>query len=645
MDLDHAEAALLAHYPRLTRLAYLLLPAALGRPRRVLAAHALVQRALPRGRTGEGRVPGPRTGGEAAREARAADPGYAYVRLRVLTAVLEPDVPRGPFGLPKRSRHPHLLPRVWGLTLFPRSGGSDELALDHALAALPTPARTVVVLRALEELDDHDIRRLLTATGLDPEEAGEALAEADVVRLPQAPAVPVSLRKLLRSPEFDPCTLQARPTDLMSRRRHVRAAAAALVALAACLALLGIPGDWPGAPADTAAPPYAGNEFARAALDPARLHRAGRDDWRGASRPDFAAWPARGSRVDDRALLSRALRVWARPSTRVRLSATPATPSGPPAGPPHLLYAGDLGAITVVVFHDGLRLARYAEPRGRPATGVALDFARTDGADTASATALVIQRLHGRVRYLTAPWVAGLTTRDLRHPTAPPRHLTRDPDGVTEPVDTPAATRGCARWAALELRMREPAATRNQLLTDLGELTPAALSYGAPGTAVPPAGETARAAWARTACDLRRLRTTGVSRVNAWTFAEQELPESAGSAAWICTRAETWRGTDAEVLTHFRPPGTARATLTAQATDTPACGQRRPQALAGVLWKSASNHWYVLAAGSHEITAITATGGVQNTTPGRYLAVPARKGARTELTARLADGSTFHAVR
>ncbi|NED91100.1 hypothetical protein G3I76_64830, partial [Streptomyces sp. SID11233] len=42
-----AEAALVEHYPRLVRLAYLVLPPALGRHRRVLAAHAAVQRALP----------------------------------------------------------------------------------------------------------------------------------------------------------------------------------------------------------------------------------------------------------------------------------------------------------------------------------------------------------------------------------------------------------------------------------------------------------------------------------------------------------------------------------------------------------------------------------------------------------------------
>ncbi|MFC1232823.1 hypothetical protein ACFJEF_31420, partial [Streptomyces sp. Sce081] len=52
VDVGQAEAALVEHYPRLVRLAYLMLPPKPGdRGRRVLTAHALVQRALPRGRT------------------------------------------------------------------------------------------------------------------------------------------------------------------------------------------------------------------------------------------------------------------------------------------------------------------------------------------------------------------------------------------------------------------------------------------------------------------------------------------------------------------------------------------------------------------------------------------------------------------
>ena len=41
------ETALLENYPGLVRLAYLVLPSSLGRHRRVLAAHGVVQRAMP----------------------------------------------------------------------------------------------------------------------------------------------------------------------------------------------------------------------------------------------------------------------------------------------------------------------------------------------------------------------------------------------------------------------------------------------------------------------------------------------------------------------------------------------------------------------------------------------------------------------
>ncbi|NEB76655.1 hypothetical protein G3I40_15705, partial [Streptomyces sp. SID14478] len=51
IDVEQAEAALVEHYPRLVRLAYLVLPPGLGRNRRVLTAHSVTQRALPRGRT------------------------------------------------------------------------------------------------------------------------------------------------------------------------------------------------------------------------------------------------------------------------------------------------------------------------------------------------------------------------------------------------------------------------------------------------------------------------------------------------------------------------------------------------------------------------------------------------------------------
>ncbi|MFD5545078.1 hypothetical protein ACFWIJ_46645, partial [Streptomyces sp. NPDC127079] len=124
VDVEQAEAALVEHYPRLVRLAYLVLPPGPGRGRRVLTAHALVQRALPRGRRPAPVVPAQPTG-------RDTDPGYALVRLEVVRSALAAGRPFRLTAWPTRAQLPPLVPQVWGLRLFPRSGGADELALDQ----------------------------------------------------------------------------------------------------------------------------------------------------------------------------------------------------------------------------------------------------------------------------------------------------------------------------------------------------------------------------------------------------------------------------------------------------------------------------------------------------------------------------------
>ena len=66
------------------------------------------------------------------------------------------------------------------------------------------------------------MRKVLAAAGVD--DPGAALKEAGGVEAKDA---------LLLSPEFDPCSLHARPTDLMRRRQHMKAALAAGVVSAA----------------------------------------------------------------------------------------------------------------------------------------------------------------------------------------------------------------------------------------------------------------------------------------------------------------------------------------------------------------------------------------------------------------------------
>ncbi|MEE1928622.1 hypothetical protein V1J52_10520 [Streptomyces sp. TRM 70351] len=639
MDVERAEAALVEHYPRLVRLGYLLLPPSLGRHRRALTAHALAQRALPRGRAAKEEPPLPRQ--------RTTDPHYAYLRLRVVRGALA--APRPPrlggreLGWVPRPRP--LLPQVAGLRLFPRSGGADEVALEQALGAVGGPGRAAFVLRGLERMADPDVVRLLEAAGVAEPQA--ALAEADGVATPPGSRD----RVLLESPEFDACSLQARPTDLMRRRQHARAALAALAAAVVCGVLLGLPGDTWGREG-AAAPAYAQNPAAERALDPAKLVRVAEAAWKDSARTDFSVWPARGSLAGDEALLRRALAVWARPGGQVNVTATPGTQAGPAAGPPQLLYAGVVDAASVVLLYDGLRIVRYAEPQGGTKGPVGLDFARADAAGAESASAVLLTRSDGNARYLTAPWVTELATVDLLRAEDAGGPVERREDGVTQPVTSPPLGRSeCAVWPAL--RVAAHGRETPYLLTDLGEITPALLTQGRPGSGpkdpLTPGG---REALARSACHLATVAGGGVRSVNTWAFASQELPEGDGSARWVCTRTETWRGPGTRALVQFQAPPTAgqRAAaegaatpgaVAAMAEDDPACGPRDPRVLSGVLWKSAAGTWYVLAAGSSQVTSVTATGDVSAEAQGRTLAAEAHEGAKAELTATLADGGTL----
>ncbi|MFJ1746640.1 hypothetical protein ACIOJD_10450 [Streptomyces sp. NPDC088116] len=685
VGVEQAEAALVEHYPRLVRIAYLVLPPSLGRNRRVLTAHALVQRSLPRGRTAAGPsgLTAPRrTAGTVA----VRNPGYLYVRERVLRQALDAGRPLRRLARPRRAQLPPLLPHVWGLRLFPRSGGADELALDQRLSRMTGPARAALVLRGLDGLSAEDVRHVLGAVAADGEDLDmdAALAEADSVLTAEPPGTAGTAGEpwaneaagepwangaagapeateatrtaghldtvaLLRSPEFDPCSLQARPTDLMIRRRRAKTTVAAVAAVLLCGTLLALPGGGWG-PDGAAAPAYARNAAVRSALDPGRVRRIAPAAWRTSSRTDFSVWPTRGPLADDRALLRRALAVWAGPGASVHVSATPATPSGPPMGPPQLLYAGTVDGASVVLFHDGLRVVRYAEPAdgGKVA---ALDFARVDGADDTASDALVVGRSDGNVRYLTAPWVRRTGVRDLLAPTAPARPLRRDADGVTEPLASPATARDCRSWNTLEVPGANTGDSDNggtdRLLTDLGEMIPARLTSGPPSAPTDVAGAADRAAWARTACLLPTVRSHGVRSVNSWQYATQSLPESNGTAAWLCTRAETWRGTGSRVMAQFQAP-TRKATpgaIAARAEDSPACGVRDPRVLAGVLWKSRGGQWYVLAAGNERLRSLELSGGVKGSARGNVLAARARQGADAELSGREADGTRVNTLR
>ncbi|MFF3303688.1 hypothetical protein [Streptomyces sp. NPDC002908] len=655
LGVKEAEAALVEHYPRLVRLAYLTLPPALGRHRRVLAAHAAVQRAL-HGRTqrlphpDRERIPAPRSG------ARTGDgrqtPAYALVRLRVVRSALA--YGRRPRWWPARAPAPATLrpsgPVVRGLRLFPRAGGMDEFALDRTLADVPAPVRAALGLRLLEALSGDSTAALLAEAGVaDPAGAVRAAAHLAVDDHDHD-----HVQRMLRSDEFDPCTVQTRPGDLLRRRQRVRAGVTALLLLAVAgggLALTAGSGTEDTGPSVSALR----RTVPGGALDPAALVRTPPGQWADTSRVDFTAWPPRGGRTDDRALLERALGTWAGRPADTAVTATPGTALVPPAEPPRLLFAGDVGGEAVVLFHDrGVRAVRYAEPLSGGGASV-LGFARVDDADVTTAAAIAVSRSGSATRFLLAPWVAESAIRDLLAPGTPARSLPVDENGVTAAVPRPGAGGGCASWPAMQLRSSERIVEKHAfLVTDLGELAPVHLTHTPrPGAGAPArqpreaTGTEGLAGWARTACSLRDLRHSGVRAVNDWHFARQPLPGTRATADWVCTRADTWRG-PGRVLVQFVPPAaspSAPAALVSEHRNTALCSRFGQHVAAGILWRSPVGGWYVLAAGSRAVRRVEVSGSVHGVSDGPTLAVRARQDAAFRVSAVLSDGGSVPTMR
>ncbi|WP_424211037.1 hypothetical protein ACN20G_02455 [Streptomyces sp. BI20] len=644
--MERAEATLVEHYPELVRLAYLTLPDDLGRHSRVLTAHKAVQRALPRSpfaglfRGDEG-PPGPDG---------VPDP-LAAARVRVLRAV---------FARGRRARRPWpVAPYVWGLRLWPPAGPADAVLLGPDLAEADPPVRAAFVLRRLDGVSELDVLALLAAVGVrDP---AEAVREAKALH----PG-----KDLTGGPEFDACVVKTRPTDLLRRRRRRHAAGWGGILVAATLTA-GLLGGAGAVITPLAGP--AASTAAVGALDPDRLVRTSAAAWSDTARVDFTAWPARGARAEDHELLARALGGWGLRADTVSVSATPTTPTDPPGSPPQLLFAGNVDGRAVVLMRDEDRVVRYSEPvtADGPAAALALrtgtrepaavagptlEFARTDEANVTTAAALVVSRTGGKARYLLAPWIANAAVRDLLRPEAPARPVSVGGDGLTPAVDTPTPSGACAAWPTLELTSSRRIVEKHSfLLADLGSLSPVHLTHTPLPTGATPAkqpreatGPVGRARWAAAACGLRDLRGGAVRAVNIWDFAETELPENAGKALWTCTRASGWSG-PGDVIVRFTPAGGPTRDLL-RATDTAACGRFGQHILADTTWKSPSGKWWLLAAGSREVTSIAAVGTVKAEATGRSLAAPAagpapaagRKG--TLLTAELDGGSRITAL-
>ncbi|WP_049797287.1 hypothetical protein [Kribbella flavida] len=589
------EAALLANYPALVRLAYLILPPALGRHRRVLAAHGVVQRALPDRRKLERLL---------ARETDAAD----FIRRRVVQDAV-------------RQAHARtsllMLPQVWGLRLFPRSGAADDLALDQVMAGCSPEARATWALVRIERLDVAETERQLRAMGFD--HATGAIREAAEL---DENAV-ASARGPLDAQVFDPCAVRLAPTDLLRRRARGRAVAIIVTTILAVLILLSL---LLTAGRDQPAEATSAVTQGKSQLSADAVRRTGAVAWRDTARVDFTAWPARGGRVDDRELLSKALNAW---SDGTLITAVAGTSTTAPAEAPQLLYAGDVDGAAVVLFHDGRRIARYTDRDGGK-----LVVARTDDADVTTAAAVAISDVPRGVRFLTAPWVATVGLRDLKDPDAPTAKLPWA-DGITGPVKPPAGD--CSSWPALQLRSSEAIAEKHSfLVTHLGGLSPVHLTYLPPpsfGAARSPREATSGAAlvgWSRTVCGLRSLQDRGVKSANNWTFAEQQLPDGT-YGSWVCTRSDSWAGSGWASVKLF-PAGLSGG----RATNTAICSRFDQNVLATTAWTSPTGTTYLLAAGSRNVDRLTI--GSQSV-PGAVAAVPGRIASR--VSGHLSTGGTI----
>lgn len=619
------ESALVLHYPRLVRLAYLALPGDGERHHRALTAHGIVQNTLPRSelpglRTLTARVPisipiprprrraasgrGSRGGlgvssgsgsgisnGGGGAAAGPADAAYAELRLAVLREVLWAPRRRWPGFLAVVLR-----PRVWGLRLFPVGGGAEELRLAAALRDADPVARAGYVLMTLEGLTNRQAEATLAAAGA--ENCRNAVAAGQRMAL-------VHPAEVALSGEFDPCTLRTGPVDLPQRRRRIRLAAVltcgVLVAGAALAASVVIGGQ--DKPADSATPAVVATPHGTITLTSVAA-----DLWLHTARLDFTAWPNRSPSGADGSAVTQALAAWNGSDSGVT-KVEPGTIAEAPVAPVRVLWNGTLDGATVVLLADATRLARYTRP-DRPTADdpVRLELTRADDSDVTSAGAVLLRSTDAGDRWLIAPWVVEVTTRDFRQPDVLAKAV-GVVNGVTAEVPRPPVS-GCASWPSLQLRSSPLVAEHHAfLLTDLGGITAAHLtftpapSHGAAQSPREATGSDALIALSRLACGLPALRNQDAKQINTWEFALQPLPQSQGTATWVCTRTDRWDGTGSTV-TSFLPPGSAPGEQTGSETQGRACSRFSQHIVADTRWRSPQGKQYLLVAGSRHVSSL-----------------------------------------
>ncbi|MET9317339.1 hypothetical protein ABZX12_36435 [Kribbella sp. NPDC003505] len=585
MRRGHAENLVGELYDELVYVAYQATPVRLGRHRRVLVAHAVVQR-LPRRR----------------------ERSVAQLPAELFSLVVKAALSAGE----SRQRV-----RIRGLRFFPMTDAPEPLQLEETLHRVPPEVRVAWALRQRAGFDDDAVRRILGAAGVADTTA--VLSAAGHIALP-----PDQL--------FDPCAVKLAPEWNRSRSRLVPALP--LVLIATCLAAWAVLHD----PADVATSRATGSSVQSQTVA-AGFKAAPANLWRRTSKLDFGAWSPRGELARDAQVQSRVWQFWQQGK-----QVTTATGTSPlaPAEPPALLYAGRVAGAVVVVVYDGTRIGRYTESGG--ARSLRLD--RVDSADLMTSAAIAVSRTPQGTRYVLAPWIAAAAVRDLAAPAGVSRPLEVDA-GLTAAV--PGGSAGCRSRFVLELRSSPAVAEKHAfVLADLGDLIPAHLTYmplPGDGTARSPRevlSAEARSSWALHACSLDGWHDAGTRLINNWAFAEQQLP-TGGTARWSCLRVDAWSGQGLATVRLEPPSGPAVPVGTAAGTS--ACSRFSQNIAAATVWRAPTRQSYVLAAGSRHVTGLvlrTNRGRRVITTP---VAAPLVPGTIvTGLQARLANGKTFEGL-
>ncbi|GAA0598576.1 hypothetical protein HPO96_21280 [Kribbella sandramycini] len=269
MRREHAENLVGELYDSLVFVAFQATSSRLGRHRRVLIAHSVVQR-LPQLVYGDA---APELYGVAIREALRAEEKRRWVRIR-------------------------------GLQFFPMSESLEPLQLEESLRVLAPEVRAAWALRQRAGLDDATTLAILQTAGVSA--ATAVLAAAQLVTAPVDQV-------------FDPCAVKLAPEWQPPKRRRPWILALPLVLIAAGLSIWGLSRD-ADRPA-TAAEPVA-----------QKFSTTQADLWRRTSKLDFSAWSTRGALAQDNQLQERVWRFWqAGQGVTAADGTTPAAPAERPS--------------------------------------------------------------------------------------------------------------------------------------------------------------------------------------------------------------------------------------------------------------------------------------------------------------------------